>query len=247
MIDDKNGQASKHERNSKLKGRESISSESTGSSFIGGSSSSSVFVGGGTKSSAPVIDPSKDLSSVATDVNRRVDEYIEVALESVAVKVEALYKERMVLINQSEKKLTGMINQSTKMLGQLEGQLNAAAALTNESVKTQGELQEEIKYIKGNAISALAIFVSFFAFITVTLNVFSKAGSVVSAAVLVLIFWCLLIGFNLIIAIQFKVLSNSRVIWFSLGGVIFISIAAVVGLYYFSPELRGVKIIFQFA
>lgn len=182
-----------------------------------------------------------------SDVNKQVDDYIEVALDAVASKVDAIYKEKMVLINQSEKKLAKMIGDSTALLTDLEAKLNTVTELTNRSIEIQDNLQEEIKYIKGNAISALAIFVSFFAFITVTLNVFSKAGSVVSAAILVLIFWCLLIGFNLIIAVQFKVFSGSKVIWFSLGGVILVSVLSVLALYYFSPELRGVKAIFLFA
>ncbi|WGK92326.1 hypothetical protein [Pseudomonas migulae] len=182
-----------------------------------------------------------------SDINKQVDDYIEVALDTVATKVDAIYKEKMVLINQAEKKLAGMINNSTTLLKDLEAKLTTVTELTNRSIDIQNTLQEEIKYIKGNAISALAIFVSFFAFITVTLNVFSKAGSVVSAAILVLIFWCLLIGFNLIIAIQFKVFAGSKVIWCSLGAVILVSVLAVLGLYYFSPELRGVKAIFLFA
>jgi hypothetical protein len=182
-----------------------------------------------------------------SDVNKQIEDYIDIALGTVATKVEAIYKEKMVLINQSEKKLAGMISNSTLLLKDLETKLNTVTALTNRSIEIQNKLEDEIKYIKGNAISALAIFVSFFAFITITLNVFSKAGSVVSAAILVLIFWCLLIGFNLIIAIQFKVFSGSKVIWCSLGGVILVSVLAVLGLYYFSPELRGVKTIFLFS
>lgn len=211
------------------------------------STASGNFTTGPTKTSTssgfnPRVEPRS-----TTDRNKQIDEYIEVALDTVTTRVEAIYQEKMVLINQSEKKLSGMINNSTLLLKDLEAKLGTVTELTNRSIDIQNNLQDEIKYIKGNAISALAIFVSFFAFITVTLNVFSKAGSVVSAAILVLIFWCLLIGFNLIIAVQFKVFNGSRIIWFSLGGVILVSVLAVLGLYYFSPELRGVKQVFLFS
>lgn len=210
-------------------------------------SSSNVFVSANNSTTTPVFESTQDPSALTGDVGKKIDEYIELALGTVTKRVDALYRERMVLITQSERKLATMIGESTKHLESLEKQLSTVTELTNRSADTQSDLQEEVKYIKGNAISALAIFVSFFAFITITLNVFSKAGSVVSAAILVLIFWCLLIGFNLIIAIQFKVLANSKVIWACLGGVIFLSISSILALYYFSPELRGVKIIFQMA
>lgn len=209
--------------------------------------SSNVFINNNSSTTTPSFETTQDSPTLTGDIGKRIDEYIELALGTVSTRVDALYRERMVLITQSERKLATMIGESTKHLESLERQLNTITELTNKSANTQNELQEEVKYIKGNAISALAIFVSFFAFITITLNVFSKAGSVVSAAILVLIFWCLLIGFNLIIAIQFKVLSSSKVIWACLGGVIFLSISSILALYYFSPELRGVKVIFQMA
>ncbi|MGE8180493.1 hypothetical protein [Pseudomonas mandelii] len=223
----------------------SATSSTSISSIVTGSSN--VFINSSSSTTTPAFETAQDPSSLSGDVGKKIDEYIELALGAVSTRVDTLYRERMVLITQSEKKLATMIGESTRHLASLEKQLETITKLTDQSADTQSNLQDEVKYIKGNAISALAIFVSFFAFITITLNVFSKAGSVVSAAVLVLIFWCLLIGFNLIIAIQFKVLSNSKVIWACLGGVIFLSISSILALYYFSPELRGVKIIFQMA
>lgn len=223
-----------------LKKQESTSSSS--SSTISGS----IYTHQNNTSSSSVFNDRVEPQSSA-DINQRIEDYIEISLGSVVGKVDALYKEKMVLINQSEKKLTGLINSSTTLLKDLEAKFTTVSNLINKSVETQSALENEIRDFKGNVISALAIFVSFFAFITVTLNVFSKAGSVVSAAILVLIFWCLLIGFNLIIAIQFKVLSDSKAVFFSLGGVILISILAVLGLYYFSPELREGKPIFLIA
>lgn len=216
------------------------------SSSNSSATSGNIYTSQNNTSNSPVFNDRGELQP-SSDVNKTIDDYIEISLDSVAAKVDAIYKEKMVLINQSEKKLAKMINGSTVLLKDLEAKFITVTDLTNRSIEIQDKLESEIRDFKGNVISALAIFVSFFAFITVTLNVFSKAGSVVSAAVLVLIFWCLLIGFNLIIAIQFKVLSNSKVIFVSLGGVILISVLAILGLYYFSPELRGIKPIFLIA
>lgn len=244
MTDQENS-ATKGTKKGYKKPNPSSTTSSVSSSNI--ANSSTVFISNNSSTTAPIFETTQDPSALSGDVGKKIDDYLELALATVSKRVDALYRERMVLITQSERKLANMIGESTKHLESLEKQLTTITDLTNKSADTQSELQEEVKYIKGNAISALAIFVSFFAFITITLNVFSKAGSVVSAAVLVLIFWCLLIGFNLIIAIQFKVLSNSKVIWACLGGVIFLSISSILALYYFSPELRGVKFIFQMA
>lgn len=179
-------------------------------------------------------------------LNKKIDEYIQVSVAAAAAKVNEVFTEKLVFVQQSEKKMSQMLSKSEALMGSITLSLEKVNALTDSSVKVQAELQEEVKYIKGNAISALSIFVSFFAFITVAINVFSKAESVVSAAVLVLIFWCLLIGFNIMISVQFKVFSNVKLIWFALAFVIFVSVFSIVGLYYFSPELQGVRYIFRF-
>lgn len=179
-------------------------------------------------------------------LSKKIDDYIQVSVSAAAAKVNQVFNDKLVFIQQSEKKVSQMLIKSEALMSSITLSLEKVNDLTTNSVKTQAELQEEVKYIKGNAISALSIFVSFFAFITVAINVFSKAESVVSAAVLVLIFWCLLIGFNIMISVQFKVFSNIKLIWFALGFVIFVSIFSIVGLYWFSPELRGVRYIFRF-
>lgn len=179
-------------------------------------------------------------------LSKKIDDYIQVSVSAAAAKVNQVFNDKLVFIQQSEKKVSQMLIKSETLMSSITLSLEKVNDLTTNSVKTQAELQEEVKYIKGNAISALSIFVSFFAFITVAINVFSKAESVVSAAVLVLIFWCLLIGFNIMISVQFKVFSNVKLIWLALGFVIFVSIFSIVGLYWFSPELRGVRYIFRF-
>ncbi|WP_338660223.1 hypothetical protein [Pseudomonas bubulae] len=179
-------------------------------------------------------------------ISRKIDEYIQVSTAAAAAKINEIFTEKLVFVQQSEKKVSQRLESSEALIASINLSLENIKSQTSNSQKLQAELQEEVKYIKGNAISALSVFVSFFAFIAVTINVFSKAESVVSAAVLVLIFWCLLIGFNIMISVQFKVFSNVKIIWFALAFVIFVSIFSIVGLYYFSPELQGVRYVFKF-
>ena len=175
------------------------------------------------------------------DLNRKVDEYIQVAFAQVNVKLDELYKEKSTFIIQTERKVAKMLRESTAMMNSIESNLDTVRKLTDKSIETQGQLQDEVKSIKGNAVSALSIFVSFFAFITVSINVFSKAQNVASACGLVLIFWCLLIGFNILIGWQFNTLKHSGIAWFVLLVVVCISFFGLYGLYHFAPDLAAAQ------
>jgi hypothetical protein len=213
-----------------------------GSNFSGGESSSftsSSTHGTGSPSLGGTVPPqSQKITST--------DEFVQLAVASAAAKVDSLFNEKVVFLDQAERRVKKMLDESTKLMASIQAGLESSKKLTEKSLQTQQELQEEVRSIKGNAISALSIFVSFFAFITVAINIFSKAESVVSASVLVLIFWCLLIGFNIIISIQFKTVGSSKSLWASLLFVIFVSVSSICVMFFFSPELRGVKYVFKF-
>lgn len=228
-----------------------VSSVSSASSTIQINSQSAIQSSGSIRANTPGGSPGSPGSSGSDafrdfNIDRKIDEYVQIAISGSAAKIDALFNEKIVFIQQAERKVTKMLDESTVLMGSITKSLEAAGKVTESSVDLQQKLQDEVGYIKGNAIAALSIFVSFFAFITVSISVFSKAESVISAVGLVLIFWCLLIGFNILISAQFKVFDNVRLIWFSLGFVIFLSVSTMVGLYLYSPEFQGVRYIFKF-
>lgn len=239
-------------------GKSSIGGSGAGSSVVFNnttginSSNPSVVLGGSTVASftssysSSVVGDKPSVPHREDLINKKVDDYIHAAVSNAAAKVDELFQEKVAFMQQSEKKVSQMLEKSTQLVSTITKSLDSVNELTGKSVEMQLELKEEVKYIKGNAISALSIFVSFFAFITVAINVFSKAESVVSAILLVLIFWCLLIGFNVLISVQFKVFQNVKLVWFALGFVIFISVVSIVIMFYFSPEMQGVRYIFRF-
>lgn len=170
-------------------------------------------------------------------IHEYLDEYAAQAAAKAAARIELLVNERLVFVEQAQKKVSRMLDESSKLMGSIKTGLERSQELTDRSIETQEKLSDEVASIKANTISALSIFVSFFAFITVTINVFSKASSVISASVLVLVFWCLLVGFNILISLQFKKASADKSLWFALGVVVLVAFGAIFGMYIFFPEL----------
>ncbi|SMC57999.1 hypothetical protein [Pseudomonas sp. URIL14HWK12:I5] len=199
-------------------------------------SSSSVSSNIPTASSNPSPQVSTSVDS-EIDANKKIDDYMQVAFAQVNAKLDELYKEKATFISQAERKVAKMLRDSTGMMNSIQASLDSARELTEKSIETQIRLQEEVSSIKGNAVSALSIFVSFFAFITVSINVFSKAQNVAAACGLVLVFWCLLIGFNVLIGWQFNTLRHSGIAWFVLVVVLFLSFVSMIAMYHFAPDL----------
>lgn len=194
----------------------------------------------------------------------RLEEVTAMAAKVAAARAEALINEKFSAANQAQAltsrmltDATQMLEKATLMLGTITESLRASAEMQerlDSGLRASAEMQErldsglstssamqksleaDVANIKGNAVAALSIFVSFFAFITVSINVFSKAGSIISASALILVFWCLLVGFNIVIGWQFNTLRNSGIAWFLLLLVSCLSVIAVVGMYYFSPD-----------
>ncbi|WP_313645892.1 hypothetical protein [Pseudomonas sp.] len=176
-------------------------------------------------------------SDIPVSVQEAFDNYTQAAIINASNKIEALFNEKVVFINQAEKKVSLMLDRSTGLVKSIEKSLETSRVLTEQTLNTQAEMRGEISAIKGNAVAALSMFVSFFAFITVSINVFSKAGGIVSASMLILLFWCLLIGFNILISLQFNVLKNTGVAWFVLILVAVVSSGAIAVMYYASPDM----------
>lgn len=170
-------------------------------------------------------------------VQEALDKYTQAAVVNASNKIEAMFNEKVVFLNQAEEKVALMLERSTALVKTIETSLETSTKLTEQTLNTQGEMRGEIAAIKGNAVAALSMFVSFFAFITVSINVFSKAGGIVSASMLILLFWCLLIGFNVLISLQFNVLKNTGVAWFVLLVVTVVSSGSIAVMYYASPDL----------
>ncbi|HEK1007157.1 TPA: hypothetical protein SMP92_000394 [Pseudomonas putida] len=167
----------------------------------------------------------------------KVEEVAALAAKVAAARAEHVINDRLSAASQAQALTSKMLTDATNMLEDATRLMESITTGLNSSSKMQEQLEMDVANIKGNAVAALSIFVSFFAFITVSINVFSKAGSVVSASALVLVFWCLLVGFNIVIGWQFNTLKNTGVAWFLLMLVSCLSVFAVVGMYYFSPEL----------
>lgn len=203
-------------------------------------SSSSVSSNIPTASSNPTPQVSASVDS-DIDVNKKIDDYMQVAFAQINARLDELYKEKATFISQAEKKVAKMLRDSTGMMNSIQTSLESARNLTEKSIETQVRLQEEVSAIKGNAVSALSIFVSFFAFITVSINVFSKAQNVAAACGLVLVFWCLLIGFNILIGWQLNTLRHSGLAWFVLIVVLFLSFVSMIAMYHFAPDLVSVS------
>lgn len=161
------------------------------------------------------------------------EEIATMATSIAMAKAEQIVAERLAAANQAQIKTAKMLADATNMLNTIKSGLDTSS-------KMQSQLESDVANIKGNAIAALSIFVSFFAFITVSINVFSKAGSAVSAAALVFIFWALLVGFNIMIGWQFNTLRYSGIAWFALILVSSTSMIAIGVMYYVSPEMLAV-------
>jgi hypothetical protein len=237
MVMSEEGSGDKYGRGKSKRVSDSMSAGSSGR--IVGSSSSS-------QSGGSAASPGENFFA-AGDPRKNIDEYAQLAINGAAAKVEQLFNEKIVFLDQAERKVHKMLSDSTKLMSTINAGLETSRKLTESSLRTQEELQGEVQSIKGSAISALSVFVSFFAFITVAINVFAKAETVVSASVLVLIFWCLLIGFNILISIQFKTIRGGWLSICSLIFVILVSVLSILAMFYFSPELRGVQYVFKFS
>lgn len=203
------------------------------------SSIGTTTVNGSSSTAKPVINmPGNAIDPPPSDGNSiSLDEVAALAAKLATARAEQIINERLSSANQAQALTARMLNDATDMMGKATKMLETITTGLNASSEMQERLEADVANIKGNAVAALSIFVSFFAFITVSINVFSKAGSVVSASALILVFWCLLVGFNVVIGWQFNTLKNSGVAWFLLVLVSCLSVFAVVGMYYFSPEL----------
>lgn len=160
-------------------------------------------------SASNTISPPNDIPGVTPPpgvTHLSLDEISSLAAKAAARRAEQVINERLSAANQAHELTTKMLEDAAKMLSDASQMLQdgtkmlgAITAGLNNSSQMQEKLESDVANIKGSAISALSIFVSFFAFITVSINVFAKAGSVVSASALVLIFWSLLVGLNLLL------------------------------------------------
>ncbi len=182
-------------------------------------------------------------SGNALDIKATLEAYAQAAMAKLAADVEKQYADRLAFIDQAQKKAEENLQKATNMLTSIDTGLKASSKLTEATTKTHEEIlshvdkvKDEVATVKANAISALSIFVSFFAFITVSINVFSKASTIISAVSLVLIFWCLLVGFNILIAIQFKALELNTKAWLGLGTIIALSFFSSFIILAFVPD-----------
>ncbi|MEW2926829.1 hypothetical protein [Pseudomonas juntendi] len=210
--------------------------------ITGGSSSTSTYSAGTAKPSSSSTATSSGSGKIFENAQSdngsiKIEEVSAFAAQVAAARAEQIINERLSAATQAQALTSKMLDETTRMLEESTKLMAGITAGLNSSAKMQAQLETDVANIKGNAVAALSIFVSFFAFITVSINVFSKAGSVVSASALVLVFWCLLVGFNVVIGWQFNTLKNTGVAWFLLMLVSCLSVFAVVGMYYFSPEL----------
>lgn len=209
-------------------GESNTTAYSVGATSIGGSST---------------VQPVVNIPAIDNDISRAdgktisPDDVAALVAKLATARAEQVINEKLSSANQAQALTAKMLRDATNMMNQATTMLDTITLGLKSSSDMQDRLEADIANIKGNAVAALSIFVSFFAFITVSINVFSKAGSVVSASALVLVFWCLLVGFNVIIGWQFNTLKNTGLAWFLLLLVSCLSVFAVVGMYYFSPEL----------
>lgn len=226
--------------------KKDIPSKSAGSSSIlGGFSSGNSSVGdtfffrkSAGQSSTGAVDVSSEIKGVefnANDFEAMLERYADRAFARLVADVERRHADKFVYIEQAQGKVARQIDQSEKMLKSLETGLEMSTGLIDKAIKDQRDFESEISSVKANAITALSIFVSFFAFITVSINVFSKAANVVSAMVLLTVFWCLLMGFNLLIAMRFKANGGGRAYWIALVLVVLVSFASIAFAGYVSP------------
>ena len=193
----------------------------------------------GSSTASPTMSiPGRAVDSAAPDMRDvSLEEVTTMAAKVAAARAEHIISEKLSAANQAQALTTKMLNDATNMLENATILMGSITKNLEASSKIQAKLEDDIANIKGNTVSGLSIFVSFFAFITVSINVFSKAGTIVSALALLLVFWCLLVGFNIVIGWQFNTLKNAGLAWFLLILVSSLSVFAIVGLYYFSPEL----------
>ncbi|WP_438282801.1 hypothetical protein [Pseudomonas alabamensis] len=212
-------------------------SSTTGSDGYTTGSYTTVSSGTGSSTFSPdALSPVNN--TVSTDAGAvKPDDLMKAVAKVAAANAERILNERLTSANQMQVRVSDMLKEGTDMLESSKTLLDEINNGLSKSTEMQGRLEADISNIKGSAVSALSIFVSFFAFITVSINVFSKAESVVSAAALLLIFWCLLVGFNVVIGWQFNTLKNTGLAWFLLMFVSVLSVFAVIGMYHFSPEM----------
>lgn len=122
--------------------------------------------------------------------------------------------------------------QSETRIQAYQDELNESKKNFNSEVDS---FKNEIKESKNAILGMIALFASFFSFISVSINIFSKDLSVATSISLVLVLWICLISFIYV----FMSSINSRVNIFSTKGMFehFIVIAVSVGLVLFVPKL----------
>ena len=185
------------------------------------------------------------IERAAPESKQEVDEFFKDTLISLQAQADDLAKSTM-LLKQSEKTASNLLRQSQKQMDELEVRLAEANEALSKSHGVQAKLLDEVQTVKANAVSALAIFVSFFAFITVSINVFAKAGSIVSGAALIVAFWAMLVGFNLLIGWQLNTIKNNLMAFWLLFSVMVISVGALLVMYSFAPnDINAAKMVLE--
>ncbi|WP_131679670.1 hypothetical protein [Metapseudomonas furukawaii] len=207
----------------------------------GSSSSSNDFFKASASAASASSTSSASLGEAASnnisqaDIKEQLERYAQQAFAKLALEVERMHAEKVVYIEQAQSRVSRNIEHSTNMLKTIQESLDTSTKMVEKSIEAREKLENEISSIKSNAVSALSIFVSFFAFITVSINVFSKAANVASASILVVVFWCLLIGFNILIAMRFKVNGGGRQYWLALLMVVLVSFLSVGLIHWLHP------------
>ncbi|MFG0497753.1 hypothetical protein ACF8MH_10580 [Pseudomonas sp. YQ_13] len=180
-----------------------------------------------------ITDQTKQAASF--EQKAEIDNYLTKAFSTLHAKADEIGRSAAYL-KQSEKKITERLLESQNKIGEVDERLKKADEVLEQLGVSQKKIVDEVQLIRGNAVSALSIFVSFFAFITVSINVFSKAGSLTVGAVLVLLFWSMLVGFNVLIGWQFGTIKNNAMALVVLVFVAILSVFSLVLMYHWAPE-----------
>ncbi|MEN5141103.1 hypothetical protein [Pseudomonas juntendi] len=189
--------------------------------------------------------PDQPKDGRASESRVEMDAFLKDSLTALQAKSDDLAR-NAVFLKQAESTIRQMINQSQSQMQDVESRLAAVNSALNESGRLQAKLVEEVQTVKSSAVSALSIFVSFFAFITVSINVFSKAGNVFSGLALVMAFWSMLVGFNILIGWQLNTLRNNALAFWLLFAVAVLSIGSTIVMYAYAPdEIKSPKAVFE--
>ncbi|MFK5664422.1 hypothetical protein ACI2OW_00750 [Pseudomonas shirazica] len=184
----------------------------------------------------PSVSSSNEALKSSKSIDGANDEFQKNALLSLQAQAEELGK-TATFLKQAEVRISSALADSEKKLTEITNRIDEADESLRQAAETQRKLLEEVQLIKGSAVSALSVFVSFFAFITVSINVFAKAGSFVAGLALVFAFWCMLVGFNVMVGWQFNTLRNNGIAWFLLILVAIGSISSLALMYKFAPDV----------